>query len=228
MHAIPRLRWILPAMLYPASLPNMDELNEMRLWIRDHLAFLGTFELLDVAMTLGPALLHTAILCLGSLLLSVYTIPRATIQTLSPRWNRIFFARSIVCATAFYCIVYPFEITRAFYLALPPDLKPLFWRFPFSIDAWWEIRSFYWDWFYEHQDWKAAQKEAFATLVLELRRAFRAGIRRVLEVWSLLPLLQKFLIIAPAVLFYIYCDMIPAVRRIRRIYQRWRRRRREI
>ncbi|KAJ7166005.1 hypothetical protein C8R46DRAFT_1096813 [Mycena filopes] len=230
MLAIPQLRWILLVLWRLILLPTIHEINEMRLWIPHRFAFLAAFKPIDVAMILGPALIYAAPLWLASLLLGIHRIPRAIIRywSLSSYSDRVILVASIVVATGAYSIVYPCLIVYAFYCALPPDLQPYFWRVPFSLDAHYGIRPFYWDWFYEHQDWKAAQKEAFATLVFELRRAFRAGIRRTLEVWSLLPLLQKFLIIAPAVLFYIYCDVIPAARKIRRIYQRWRRRRQEM
>ncbi|KAJ7174534.1 hypothetical protein C8R46DRAFT_1189298 [Mycena filopes] len=105
---------------------------------------------------------------------------------------RLWISHCILGATGVYSIAYSCVIAYAFYCALPPDVRPLLWRFPFSLNARYSIRPFYWHLFYDHQDWKAAQKEAFATLVFGLRHAFRAGTRCALEVWSRLPFSQKF------------------------------------
>ncbi|KAJ7174554.1 hypothetical protein C8R46DRAFT_1189313 [Mycena filopes] len=194
------------------SVPNMDEINEMRLWIGHHFAFLAAFQPIDVAMTLGPAVIHTCSMWLIFFLIAIYQIPRGIIRLgRHPLdWRHICLVLGgTIGITAIDSIRFTCFMATEYYRALAPDRKPFFWRYPFSLEAKYRIQYVYWDWFYEYQDQKAAQNKAFATLVFELPGVFKAEIRPVLELWCSLAWFQKFVIIAPAVLIYIYCDMNP-------------------
>ncbi|KAJ7165981.1 hypothetical protein C8R46DRAFT_1192462 [Mycena filopes] len=161
-------------------------------------------------MTLGPAVVHTCSMWLIFFLIAIYQIPRGIIRLgRHPLdWRHICFVLGgTIGITAIDSVHFTFFMATEYYRALAPDRKPFFWRYPFSLEAKYRIQYVYWDWFYEYQDQKAAQNEAFATLVFELPRVFKAEIRPVLELWCSFAWFQKFLIIAPAVLIYIYCDM---------------------
>ncbi|KAJ7174543.1 hypothetical protein C8R46DRAFT_1081180 [Mycena filopes] len=226
MAAIPQLRWILWALWHLLCLPTVNQISQNIRRILCHFTCLAAVQTIDIAILLGPAMIHTAILCLASLLLAVYRIPKAIIRCLCLRSERLYYTDCILGSTIIYTIGYICLLAQVWYSRLPPALKRLVWRSLFSVAARSQIIRVFGHSVQEHRGWKAAQKEAFATIIFELRRAFKTQIRRALEVWCLLSSSQRFLILAPAVILYIYCDLIPTVRRIRRTY--WRHRRREI
>ncbi|KAJ7165995.1 hypothetical protein C8R46DRAFT_1096780 [Mycena filopes] len=226
MAAIPHFRWISWALWHLLCLPTVNQISQDVRRVLRHFTCLPAVQTIDIAILLGPAMIHTAILCLISFLLAVYRIPKAIIRCLCLRSERLYHLDCILGSTIMYTIGYPCLLAQVWYSRLPPALKRLVWRSLFSVAARSQIIRVFGNSVQEHRGWKAAQKEAFATIIFELRRASKTQSRRALEVWCTLPSSQRFLIIAPAVIFYIYCDFIPTVRRIRRIY--WRHRRREI
>ncbi|KAJ7740628.1 hypothetical protein B0H16DRAFT_1567042 [Mycena metata] len=215
--AIPQLRWLFWIVWNFTSVPTMAEINHNILRVPRHLFFLAAMQPANI-MILGPATVHVALMCLIPLLLGIYRIPEATIRCLSLRTEQLY----CLVFTGVYIIMFTGALAEAFYYALHPQLKPLFWRSLFSPDARSQILPFFWREVHLHQAWKSAQKQDFAILAPKLPHAFMQELRPALELWGSLPWPQKFLIIAPAVLFYIYFDVIPNVRRLRRTYARWR------
>ncbi|KAJ7740598.1 hypothetical protein B0H16DRAFT_1694242 [Mycena metata] len=215
--AIPQLRWIFWTLWYFGAIPTTNDINQNILRIPRYLSFLAANQPVDT-MILGPATIHAAIICLSFLLPGVYRIPGITIRCLFRRSQQ----RFCLEYTVWYTIFYTLALVIIGYHALPAQLKPIFWRSFFCRDARSQFFLFFWRELQTHQAWKSAQKQDFAILAPKLPHAFMQELRPASELWGSLPWPQKFLIIAPAVLFYIYSDVIPNVRRLRRIYVRWR------
>ncbi|KAJ7740595.1 hypothetical protein B0H16DRAFT_1757844 [Mycena metata] len=193
--AIPQLRWIF-WMMWDTSVPPMNDINQEILRIPRHFSLLATKQPVHTVIILGPATVHVAIMCLISLLLGVYRIPGATIRFLSRRLEQD------------YCLVFAAVYIVGFPLVFIAD--------------WNQILPVFWLWLQRHQAWKSVQKHDFAMLAPKFPHAFMQELHPALELWGSLPWPKKLLIIAPALLFYIYFDVIPNVRSLRRIYVKWR------
>ncbi|KAJ7740612.1 hypothetical protein B0H16DRAFT_1566975 [Mycena metata] len=217
--AIPQLRWLFWIVWNFTSVPTMAEINHNILRVppmqpanivspssfRCYLSLIRAIPAFQ--MILGPAT-------------GIYRIPEATIRCLSLRTEQLY----CLVFTGVYIIMFTGALAEAFYCALHPQLKPLFWRSLFSPDARSQILPFFWREVHLHQAWKSAQKQDFAILAPKLPHAFMEELRPALELWGSLPWPQKFVRSSYCPRFFSHTDffLIPNVRRLRRTYARWR------
>ncbi|KAJ7637120.1 hypothetical protein FB45DRAFT_908300 [Roridomyces roridus] len=97
----------------------------------------------------------------------------------------------------------------------------LFWDYISSKQSRRVLRHVVRGWMRGYLRWKMRQIRDFGPVT----RTLRAACISCLQTWDILPLAQKFLIVAPLILLYGYVYIIPATRKLSRRLHYWARRR---
>ncbi|KAJ7772963.1 hypothetical protein DFH07DRAFT_802058, partial [Mycena maculata] len=162
--------------------------------------FIGT------STVVGIIILHSCVVCLWTVFCVVFGIP-STVKGLVQRFPDR--CRPFLCCSVLYTIIYAIYILISFpmmqYSMLHPTAKQILWSSFSSQKSRDASRDIFWFLLGVYQKWKAEQIEDFHGLTAGLQNTLVALFKSWLELWSAMPMAQKFLIMAPAVIFYAYC-----------------------
>ncbi|KAJ6544282.1 hypothetical protein B0H19DRAFT_1238756 [Mycena capillaripes] len=214
--SIPQLRWIYWMVYYTGAwdelLPGVHKILSLiyRLWY--HFSSLVTFQSVDIAMIVAPAVVHAVTMSLWTVVVGLLGIPctaRAVFQDISLPGRFIHYLTFSIGFTALWVIYAVYDALALHLNIMHPHAKEVVWRSFSCPESRAQTRQLFSYFLQRFQIWRSDQINAFPALISGLQDAFKAGFN---------------LIVAPAALFYIYFDIIPAARRLSRI--RWRDRQR--
>ncbi|KAJ6544274.1 hypothetical protein B0H19DRAFT_298649 [Mycena capillaripes] len=229
--SIPQLRWIYWMVYYVAGwnepAPDVHEILSLiyRLWYR--FSSLVTFQSVDMAMIVAPAVVHAVATSLGTVIYGLLGIPstaRAMFQDMSLPGRFVHYLTFSIGTTAFFVTHAVRTILGIHWNIMRTHEKEAFWRSFSCPESRAQTRQIFLYTLQIFQTWRSDQINAFPALISGLQDAFKAGFNVAWETWASLEWTQKLLIVALAALFYACLDIIPAARRLWRI--RWRDRQR--
>ncbi|KAJ7716573.1 hypothetical protein DFH07DRAFT_1013792 [Mycena maculata] len=156
---------------------------------------------------IGIGVVHASILCLWTTFLVLYGFPSTT-QMIVRRLPCLHHPWDFISHCLFTIAFFFAEVLVAFpllqYPHLHPDAKRVL-RDPLSSQESRDMaRGIFWFLLRRYQDWKSEQVEDFQELTAGLLNTLMATFRSCLEIWSVMGMPQKFLIAAPAIIFYGY------------------------
>ncbi|KAJ7484445.1 hypothetical protein FB451DRAFT_1554973 [Mycena latifolia] len=176
---------------------NVREINWILLRFSSYLSSLATSQFLEISTIIGIGLVHISMICLQIVLLVIYGFPSIVKDLVRTLGHAHGLRRFVLCCTAYIAALYVeglIDFSLQLYPYLHPDTKQILWQV--------------------FTEWKSAEMEDFHELTAGLPNTLRAGFNSWCEIWSSLHLMHKLLIVAPAVIFYGYFYVIPAVCRI--------------
>ncbi|KAJ7098317.1 hypothetical protein C8R44DRAFT_947879 [Mycena epipterygia] len=207
-----QLSWIFWMQYYfgcrAEDLSSVQEISRYALRIASYLSSLSTSHLVEMRMVVGIISIHTSAACLCTPFLILSGFPSANLKTLvrllvHPPVFRWLLSTWIILTGAF-TIMALIDNSLWQYMILRPHVKQLLWRSFSCPNSREEVRRIFWLLLGEYQDWKSVQIEDFNELAAGIPNALLVAFKSCIETWSVLPLIQKFLIAAPIAMFYGY------------------------
>ncbi|KAJ7512526.1 hypothetical protein B0H11DRAFT_1951577, partial [Mycena galericulata] len=178
-------------------------------------------------MFIGVVIVHLSLLCIWTTFFVLFRLlftARTVIRMLSrPHCLREFLLFCFAAKALFFTdVMVGFPILQ--YRLLSSEAKQLLWDAFSSKESRDTALSILWYLLRRYQDWKSEQIQDFHKLTAGLSTTFMATPRSCWEMWSTVPMSQKFLIAAPTIVFYGYFHIIPAGKRLPFPVRNWRRR----
>ncbi|KAJ7931244.1 hypothetical protein B0H13DRAFT_2308854 [Mycena leptocephala] len=217
---VPQLNWIMWMFYYFGYLNG--ELSSVQKVICIVLQFSSSFlslaasNFVELSMIFGIILMHASAMGLRALFFLVFVAPSTEWALLEEVLNMgpldLFLLGP--CLLAWSCVATPMPLLIAQYARLDSNGKQLLWRSLFCQKSRDTVRATFRRFFEQLDSWKSIQIHDFHELTSGLPNTLTM-IKASLETWRTLPLIQRFLIIAPAVIFYSYLYIVPTARRLR-------------
>ncbi|KAJ6532684.1 hypothetical protein DFH09DRAFT_1181953 [Mycena vulgaris] len=205
--------------------PTARGINWNIIHFSSYLSSLAISHFDEISTIIGVLVIHTSAACLGTVLLVLSGFPptiSAAFQELSYPPRLRYFLESCVIFISFCYLEALVDFSWQLYRSLPPEAKRLLWQSPSYQHARVDVLYIFWFMLQHYQEWKSAQLDEFHELTAGLSNTLKAGFNSWWDIWSDLPLVQKLLIAAPAVVFYGYSYVIPGGRRVLLLIRRWR------
>ncbi|KAJ7931254.1 hypothetical protein B0H13DRAFT_1959618 [Mycena leptocephala] len=214
-----QLNWILWMIYYlgwyDRALPSVREINEIILHFSSYLSSLAASHFVELSTIFGVIVIHTSAMCIQIISITVFGFPSTAWALLEelleaePFGILMFYA----CMTAYLCLALPVAPLVHSYRNLDSDRKQLLWRSFSCQQSRDRVRAAFWRLVKHHRSWKSIQIHDFHELTSGLPST-AVMLKASLETWCTLPLIQQFLIVAPAVIFYGYVYIVPMTRRL--------------
>ncbi|KAJ7928156.1 hypothetical protein B0H13DRAFT_1969655 [Mycena leptocephala] len=204
---------------YDRALPSVREINEIILHFSSYLSSLAASHFVELSTIFGVIVIHTSAMCIQIISLTVFGFPSTAWALLEelleaePFGILMFYA----CMTAYLCLALPVAPLVHSYRNLDSDRKQLLWRSFSCQQSRDRVRAAFWRLVKHHRSWKSIQIHDFHELTSGLPST-AVMLKASLETWCTLPLIQQFLIVAPAVIFYGYVYIVPMTRRLQLPY----------
>ncbi|KAJ7083185.1 hypothetical protein B0H15DRAFT_952202 [Mycena belliarum] len=202
------------------------EINPGMLRFPSALFFLSRYDPVKISMVLGPAIIHVGTMCIRAVLLALDAIPstgRVLIRGLS---DRDLVLRCLQMSAQLTGILFAYFSVVAVglqYFTLHPQVQQAVWQAFSSTHARAQVQSGYRSLLNKHEEMKALKIVEFRMLRATTWEMLLAAIQWCAQMWGALCWGHRLLILAPALIFYIYYLLVS----MRRRFRNWRRRRRQ-
>ncbi|KAJ7735093.1 hypothetical protein DFH07DRAFT_843957 [Mycena maculata] len=209
------------------SVITVRGINWHLLGLSSYLSSWAAVHFIETSIVVGVVIIHSSVVCFWTVFDILFGIP-STVSGLVRRFPDR--RRRFLCWCILMTIGYATYILVSFpmmqYGMLNPQAEQTLWGSFSSQEARDGSRRIFWILVGMYQQWKAEQIEDFHGLTAGLQNTLVALFKSWLELWSAMPIPQKFLIMAPAIIFYAYCFHVinygrSVRKRHRKRYHRW-------
>ncbi|KAJ7928148.1 hypothetical protein B0H13DRAFT_2265369 [Mycena leptocephala] len=216
----PQLNWIFWMLYYlgwcDGGFLSIQEMNGIIHHLSSYLSSLAASHFVELSTIFGVIVMHTSAVCLRVVFFVVFGLP-STARTLLE--ELLYVEPLAILLIHLYAIAY-FYVSLSVpplifqYTRLGSDWKQLLRRPFFCHQSRDRLRAAFWCLVEHRQSWKSIQIHDFHELTSRLPSTLAAMLKASLETWRTLPLIQQFLIVAPAVIFYGYVYIVPMRHRL--------------
>ncbi|KAJ6572034.1 hypothetical protein B0H19DRAFT_675648 [Mycena capillaripes] len=220
--ASPPLRWIL---WYYWGCFTVQEVNWHMLRFSSYLSSVAASYFPELSTIIGVIVVHTFAACLQIIAAGFPSIARAVFREISVHPPFVLFGDFIIEIPVF--CVWLGHPAVLHYFELGPRWKQ--WRSFSCKQSRDTVRVTFWRLVQEHRAWKSTQIQDLHELTSGFSNTLLATLKASWETWCTLPLIQQFLIVAPAIIFYSYpyiLYILPSTRRMKELkvhIRNWRR-----
>ncbi|KAJ7636993.1 hypothetical protein FB45DRAFT_907959, partial [Roridomyces roridus] len=218
------LDWIIVVDYYFLGGPTVDSMNQVALRITTW----KIFHVAEVSTALGIGTLHAVLASLCMFLYGLRTITKILRLALSSVDELEIFLSDVLVSFFALIVIVAFQAIRAmitipicWYITLSPALRQVLRDSVSSRQSRKHATQILLASLRYYREWKARQIGLNAAIL-----SLRAPWKSCFEIWNSVPIPQKILIVAPAIILYGYVYIIPIFRKFALRVRYWRRQRR--
>ncbi|KAJ7753715.1 hypothetical protein B0H16DRAFT_1886790 [Mycena metata] len=217
--SLPHLSWIMWMASYSSSLvsgPNLTarQIHWSVLVVLSQLSSRAASHFVELSTILGIIILHSPAICLQVVLLLFCGLHSVVVALMLDRVPPLIYLAFFVFVMAGITTTSSIWAVGCHYIRLHPSLKPLVWESFYCGYSRDQMHGLFGLFVERYRDWKDAQIEECLEFSSGFINRLLTTFKSLLEIWNDLPLSQKLLIAAPAIIFYGYLYIMPVARSI--------------